>query len=420
MRRMNALLLLSCATACFAPNQVQETDGADTEPGEVMSSSGGASGPSGDGTGPAGGSTGVDSSTSTGSSPTSTTSSDSGVDDTTSSSTGDESSTGVASDSQGETGDATDGGTEGETGNGTTCEGVCVASVPDGWTGPYLRSATPDVAGGGGCGGGYSTHVDAGVESVNGAAASCTCDCGSATGGSCDDDVDISFYDQSIVSGCTDDNFLYTDPASHEVDLINATGQQFGYRIAVSLPDVVSAPTCAPNSSESVSPLQTDGDLELCEGEPMGACESDGVCMPEAEAGFVAGHCILRDGENECPADSGYSERQVIYRGTVDTRSCSTCSCGAAEDVTCGGSIDTVVQYFFGGATINDAEPTVAAGTACSVPLAPDNDPSGGAQYFMEFNLDSEMPDSSGCSPAGGEPQGTAAGQDAFTVCCAP
>lgn len=301
--------------------------------------------------------------------------------------------------------EATDG-----TSAGMACAQVCAPEAPAGWNGPYARAAVPGTENDSGCGGGYPNSVVDGFGSVTGSAATCDCSCGSPSGGSCEDPIEIRIYDGSNQGFCTTltDTITTDDTPPAYVDA-NGAG---GLYVRVDVPDVVVAPSCTPSASEDVPPAEYGGPVELCEGTfDSGECASGEVCVPDLSAAFTSGHCIFRDGESPCPAGSAYSERIVNYAETNDSRGCSACSCGTPT-AGCTGSVDFSLAYSGGVETV-----TVPATSGCT-PVIPDETPASSVGYGMDY--DPSTPNANACSPSGGAAVGGIAPADAFTVCCTP
>lgn len=284
----------------------------------------------------------------------------------------------------------------------------CVAEAPDGWLGPHAQSATPGDAGNTGCGGGFPNSVADGVVSISGSAASCSCSCGAPTGGECEDPLTIRIYDQDSGLGCSN---LTQTITTAQTPYFDSDGDS-GIYVIIDTPDVEAAPTCSPNASESVPPIQYGAAVELCGGVfGTGECGTGEVCAPELSASFVSSYCVYSEGDRPCPVGSEYSERTVYYADEADSRECSDCSCGAAQGVVCGGSVEFNLLYSAG---IDPGEIEPANGTCRSV--IPNETATAGVSYGIEY--DPNLPFSSGCSAIGGNPIGSVSEVDAFTVCC--
>ncbi|HMR76749.1 MAG TPA: hypothetical protein PKD61_16625 [Polyangiaceae bacterium] len=77
-------------------------------------------------------------------------------------------------------------------------------------------------------------------------------------------------------------------------------------------------------------------ETRICSGATpaAGSCAPGQTCLPQPGAPYDV--CVYRSGNMACPA--GYTKKSTVYDGFADTRSCSTCSCGAASSK-CGGSV---------------------------------------------------------------------------------
>ncbi len=297
------------------------------------------------------------------------------------------------------------------TSTATPCMDACVAEAPDGWVGPHAQSATPGNAGDTGCGGGFPNSVADGVTSVSGAAAICSCSCGPPSGGECEDPLTISIYDQDTATGC---NNLTQTITTAQTPYTDSDGDS-GIYVVIDTPDVEAAPTCAPAASESVPAIEYGDPVELCGGVfGAGECGADEVCVPELSASFVSSYCVYSDGDVPCPVGSEYSQRTVYFTDEVDSRECSSCSCGAAQGVGCSGSVE--FNLFYSGSGFNEDEVEPANGTCRSV--IPNGTATSSVVYGIEY--DPNDPFSSGCSANGGNPVGSVSEVGAFTVCCTP
>ena len=175
---------------------------------------------------------------------------------------------------------------------------------------------------------------------------------------------------------------------------------------------------CMPVAEPSAKPPEpTWGTTSIvCQGIPStgpGACGAAQLtCTPAAPPGFST--CVYQPGVVGCPLDSvPYTERHVIYKDKVDTRSCTPCSCGDPEGDACTASI------------------SVFKDDACSEPIPLNvpldstfsqciNVPPGTALGSKSATLPAYLPGA--CQPSGGEPAGAVYAEPAtaLTLCCIP
>jgi hypothetical protein len=109
----------------------------------------------------------------------------------------------------------------------------------------------------------------------------------------------------------------------------------------------------------------------------------------------------------------------VIYAGVDDTRACSACVCGAAENVVCDGDIEVRVGYTNeAGIQTTDPVETYVADGDCTGILTANSLPMGPALFLVQYPGGPPVPSATGCTPTGGEPTGDAVGTEPITLCC--
>ncbi len=296
------------------------------------------------------------------------------------------------------------------------CSAECVASAPDGWFGPYVQPVDPGTGDETSCEGDYPDSIRGGVAGAAGDDAECGCSCGAPTGGACEDPLTVQVYDQDqngfACSTITDTILTADTPFSNDTN-------GSGINVRILEPDVTTAPTCAPSATENIDPIELGASVELCGGGVAeGDCEGDEVCVPELSAGFISAHCVYTEGDVPCPVGTDFSNRTVYFAEITDTRDCSSCSCGAAQNTDCDGSVSFFATYIqSGGGFVTDPAEVEPATGACRQ-IDPNLTPTAGVTYGMVY--DPETPTSSGCNPIGGDAQGSVSADDAFTVCCTP
>ncbi|MBL4688216.1 MAG: hypothetical protein JKY37_26755 [Nannocystaceae bacterium] len=293
--------------------------------------------------------------------------------------------------------------------------GLCTLDFPKDWNGPVALISWADGEEPPECAGGYDITT-AGMLSNDLSApdAVCTCECGDASGGSCEGEVSINR--NAVVFGTTCiPGFLSPlehgtiEPGSFLTLLQSGTPpipgpDQIGLLVGDNqTPPTYSGGSCSPDDAEVVSPASFASHVALCAGTPLsGVCEEDTLCMPTAEAPQDTAVCLWQEGEVSCPAGWGYDERTVVYGGMTDDRACSDCSCGSPS----GNCTDGFVS--FSGPNYNG----FAASPSWCDPL-----PSGAIVSVAEWN-GVEPTNNVGCNASGGNPQGEAVGVDPITVCC--
>lgn len=412
MLHSSAILACFLVAGCFSPNLNGDEMETDAE-GNVSTSSDAAStgavtatsSPATDATSTTEAASTTGSATGGSNGVTTSPTSESQTDSTTESGEGESS---TSSTSEDDTGDPT---------GALPCAESCVREAPIGWNGPVVRGVGEDA-----CSGDFPELEQAAFAGATGDPAECGCTCESPSGGSCANSTTVRAYDASTSSngsGCNSLTETFPIEAESYIDS-NDSGVRF--RVAARAVNV--APTCEPSASESVDPVEINGELEICSGASLeGECAASEVCVPSIGGGFVAGYCIWADGTQDCPASSGYTERQVVYTDVTDGRECSPCSCGAAANPTCGGSVSYVVTYNPVGAPFVtvDPEETLSANDSCSTLRTPnDAVETGSVTYNFSDSIEFLEPTASSCSPQGGSPQGAVNAVDAVTVCCVP
>jgi hypothetical protein len=207
-------------------------------------------------------------------------------------------------------------------------------------------------------------------------AATCGCSCTAPQSIVCSTVLTLYGY-SNVTESCVDAN---TTPIQATSGMCYST-QGIEYPSVQSTTPMFVSASCSPNPSTSVSAISWAGQAIYCT--PVGtSCAAD--------SNFDL--CLMQTGDVSCP--SGYGDKHVEYTTANDTRGCSACTCGAAVDTSCAG---TVSGYY-------DSACTVTAQLTCSttVPyVAYDATPSGGS-----------------CPPSSVSAVGTATSMGAMTFCC--
>lgn len=158
-------------------------------------------------------------------------------------------------------------------------------------------------------------------------------------------------------------------------------------------------PFCQQMKTTELPEVPWDASIRSCKlpDDPL-PCGDDGVCMPDAPAGFEAGACIYAEGDLPCPAGP-YATKHGYYSGVEDARSCSNCTCGQGT-TTC-----TATMQVFDGANCGGNQVADAPANVCT--------PATGASVGLNFTGESSCPVAT--AP---EPMGTVAPMGEFTFCC--
>jgi hypothetical protein len=306
-----------------------------------------------------------------------------------------------------------------ETTGVATCTGSdlqCVPAAPAGWHGPVAR-LDPEAPEDASCSGAYPQSVASGVTNITAPGASCDCTCTAPSGGACSPTLDVGLYDASCGASC---NLNYGSCANLTTTLHDLGSETYvdddsqGVRLLPSTPNVIQNPSCDPISTHVIPALQATS-VEVCAPEAAldETCGAGEICVATPSAPLASPSCIWAEGDLACPAGD-YSEREVVHRGIEDTRSCSECSCGWAEDVACEGEIG-VSRFWNGHIELPTMYP---ADGDCSDRLEPDQGVAIGGDVTFEVTYEPEDPSSSGCPASGGVASGSATGIDPITLCC--
>jgi hypothetical protein len=290
-------------------------------------------------------------------------------------------------------GESSGGDTEPDTsGVPVPCDGgICVAAVPDGWTGPIVVGrwgAGDDPLA---CPQDWPMAAAANTDFAA-AMSTCGCDC-AQTVGSCV----VSF------------EYFYGTQCGTSI-LSGSTGSECADEFTVSQHAGVIASVAATGSACTAVPLATTpaiawgGSMLACQPAQLGTCDT-GVCMPEVPLEFDERYCIMVPGEQDCPAGP-YIARSVGYRNATDDRGCSACNCTLAS-ATCNGGLGE-----FRNGDCTDGTGTVAANGTCQASaIGSEND------FSVAYVGDGPQVT---CTPTASAAMGTASPADPVTFCCTP
>jgi hypothetical protein len=150
----------------------------------------------------------------------------------------------------------------------------------------------------------------------------------------------------------------------------------------------------------------------ICEGPQLGACVSEGACVPPTPPGFGPSHCVYKQVDDTpnptCP--TGYSPLTFFYKAIIDMRGCTQCQCGAPTGRACQISAEVFPTN------------TCSAGTGVPQTL---NDCSLFANPLLgatiPIKINPGMPSGGACnSLVASTPTGEAYGSYRTLVCCLP
>lgn len=293
----------------------------------------------------------------------------------------------------GDSGTDPDGGPDPD--GGSTCSGThaCVSDVPAGWTGPVALFAEAVGTTVPACAGDYPTDTGSYFGDLDVGSLTCACECDAATGISCTGATGLCYGSGATfcISFCSS---TFTGPAPGECRPVSTSGTH----AQVHFPAPASHGSCAARAAHVRVDPQWGTVAKACGGATSSTegCASGETCTPLPSGAFDE-LCIVQSGDVACPAGT-YTNKQVFYEGFADDRTCSACSCGAAESE-CGGRVDFT----------DDTCGSILYGrvTGCG---EHGNGPS--AIY---------MPDPSGtCPPSPSTGSGTVTATGAITFCCRP
>jgi hypothetical protein len=141
-----------------------------------------------------------------------------------------------------------------------------------------------------------------------------------------------------------------------------------------------------------------------------GCSSSSEVCLPIPASPFHPGVCIMQTGMVSCPPGQ-FSEQHIFFSDKMDSRSCSSCSCGSPT----GDCSATVTVYSATNQTctglLATLKPTTTAGDCKNLTGNPTV--SGREATFSTVSNGS-------CPASGGQAMGTATPSSPTTFCCIP
>ncbi len=267
---------------------------------------------------------------------------------------------------------------------------TCTPSAPSDWTGPlavWTGGAGDDPPA---CPAAFPTaELNAQAEPLGADACKCVC---TDSGLGCPDTVTVNRYPAIQCGGTA---CAPVPMGSTCVDL----SADCASIASVQLDPAITTGSCADGSVQVAAP-KWNKKARGCAADQTETCEG-GTCVAPASEPFSK-ICISKSGDEPCPSGSPYSEREVYYQGTSDTRSCATTSCSCQLDGTCG-----YVDLFSDTAC---SVPVVGASASLNASACYENAKSG---HFATSNDLACIPE-----PISEKPTGSLTPSDPVTVCC--
>jgi hypothetical protein len=283
-----------------------------------------------------------------------------------------------------------------EAGDGQAC--ACVGAAPTGWVGPVAlwegAGAPPE------CAGELGVDVLDAHASPDAPPASCACDCGPVTGGSCPTSVTVNVFNSSACLGGACNTATLSADDCTTIDkgcLILITG-------GLSADLKPSGAACAPKAASDVAPPAWGVSARACQAKTppeRGSCGEGELCAALPSAPMLPRPCVVAQGDVACPKESGYAVKHLYFAGSDDTRACTPCTCDASDAGTCKAELNVGCGGAGGG--------TVTLPTKCS-PLGSDRVELMAAPAFVAGS----------CVKKGGAPTGELTPTQPTTVCCVP
>ncbi len=280
------------------------------------------------------------------------------------------------------------------TGGDPSCPGTCAAPTPEGWFGPAIYARVGELAAVPPCPEDYPNPGPTVLDGFNApGSAQCDCACNFMAGTPCD--LDVTLY-----SGTTCQVWLNSQQAG-ETCSGALIGESLQVRVGYNYGGQQA--TCQKEEAEFIPPVEWDSAIRSCRlpETPLACNDGAGVCLPPAPEGFENAWCIYAQGDVACPAGD-FSNKSVFFTNAMDTRECSSCSCGTA-----GTSCDDGVLQLFAGPDCagSPVEEITPGGYVC-------HDVTAGS-FAASFSAGPPCPVTS--IP---EPMGEVAAVGPFTFCC--
>jgi len=268
----------------------------------------------------------------------------------------------------------------------------CVGAAPPGWEGYFRMVTTANGRAPTDCGDG--SPPEAVFSGAPGGASCGACSCGPAGGATCTAPLVECYYNSSYCSGSSMQ--------------IGGAGCSFvgpyWRSCRITIPSTLANQSSCEPSGGGMAPLQGWQTVHsLCPIDVPGeGCDAEQICTDQA-AGAI---CIKRQGAYAtCP--SGWESITPAFSSATDTRSCTSCTCGASTGASCsGGSYSVHASQGYG--TCNLVESGYVT-TACKALPTGSNE--------LEY-VAGTATQGSACPASGGEPTGSFAPEDPVTICC--
>jgi hypothetical protein len=219
---------------------------------------------------------------------------------------------------------------------------TCIPAAPTGWAGPFelYEGSNPLPA----CELGFLGTTLDGNAGLSASAASCDCQCNLPEGVRCAAPT-VTFSATSAVCPAACATETLTPGVCTAVDKRIGCGLGVtGATISVPAPAVAAQGTCAPLWTVGVPIATWSTSARACGASVASAhadCQGASVCVRAPSTPFRGGLCIEQVGDVACPA-TDYTVKYLYYGGIDDTRSCSSCTCGAVTGTTC---LGILTQY---------------------------------------------------------------------------
>jgi hypothetical protein len=233
---------------------------------------------------------------------------------------------------------------------------ACAAPLPAGWSTPVAFWQGPDPAASPGCQPNFGGAIHAGA-GLNAPAAMCgSCACGISVQPTCSTSGTFHPDQACLFPTCNlSDGGVATitvAPASGACTAVpaNLCGSGGSFTMGPALPAATGG-SCgvADAGSVNVPPSSWGASAQVCA--YAGPMDSPGGCANEGEqcvakptgSGVGATLCVYSTMDpppTSCPAGYSAQAPAVFYRSVMDTRTCSSCSCGSPTGASCSGTVN--------------------------------------------------------------------------------
>ncbi len=284
----------------------------------------------------------------------------------------------------------------------------CVA-VPIEWTGPLVRFTADTAEDLPDCDGDYPEELatlGGEIETTE----DCSCSCGDVQGATCGNG---SVLGASGVT-CTAQACLGNAPSCF---------LELSAAVSTSVPSIhrgssfrgvmgnLNGGSCSPPTASGSVTSSFASQTRLCQATANdGNCELGEACRPTFPED-LGSQCISHEGDIECPAETPFAERIVLFESLDDQRACSAESCACATPNKCTGTVSLSRKLFPTTTLLSFSPPSCIVVPALDPPK----------EFTGVYNY-KYFPDASpACTLAGaGEVQGELSGNTPTTVCCIP